>query len=129
MRTIGHPNLKKNIFSGGNPVNPDDIGPLPPNECIPGNPETAAVLINCDENGQAIPPSATKSKKVTPKDKFRAETKVPGHDYRGVDFGSMSAKLNGWLNATKHRQDIYIDIKPMFREHIKKKIKQIYKYY
>ena len=25
---------------------------------------------------------------------------MPGHDYKGADFGDMSRVLNGWLNAS-----------------------------
>ena len=33
-------------------------------------------------------------------DKWRAQTKIPRHNYRGIDFADMSKVLNGWLNST-----------------------------
>ena len=34
------------------------------------------------------------------KDQWRAKTKVPRHDYKGIDFTDMSKVLNQWLNTS-----------------------------
>ena len=44
------------------------------------------------------PPSGKMS--ILHKDHTRARTKVPRHDYKGVDFSDMSRVLNHWLNSS-----------------------------
>ena len=70
----------------------------PPPECK----KDGGYLIrqNCDDEGYPIPKSKRPENKISYADKFRAKTKVPGHDFKGKDFASMSKVLNGWLNNT-----------------------------
>ena len=37
---------------------------------------------------------------INEKDLNRAKTKVPRHDYKGIDFTDMSQTLNYWINSS-----------------------------
>ena len=37
---------------------------------------------------------------IAKEDQHRAETKVPRHDYKGMDFTDMSRVLNYWINSS-----------------------------
>ena len=38
---------------------------------------------------------------IAKEDHHRAETKVPRHDYKGMDFTDMSRVLNYWINSAR----------------------------
>ena len=68
---------------------------VPPPECKKDGGYAFRVL--CTDDGYPIPFHPN----ITNTDEKRARTKIPGHDFKGDDFGSMSKVLNGWLNNTK----------------------------
>ena len=76
------------------PVDEAEFAEIPPAKCKKGG---ATFRTGCDDDGFPIEEEA---KAIKGKDKFRAKTKVPRHDYKGVDFNDMSQVLNHWLNTS-----------------------------
>lgn len=77
-------------------VDPAIMEAIPPPQCKKGG---APLRSNCDDDGYPLD-NAVERRNVRPEDKIRANTKVPRHNYRGMDFGHMSQVLNNWLNMS-----------------------------
>ena len=81
-------------------VDPSQFATIPPAKCLPGG---ATFRTGCGDDGFPIKDKKTSGNKknsVKPKDHMRAKTKVPRHDYKGMDFTDMSKVLNYWLNES-----------------------------
>jgi len=76
------------------PVDANEFAEIPPAKCMKGG---ATFRTGCDDDGYPI---VEEAKPINSKDKFRAKTKVPRHDYKGIDFNDMSNVLNHWLNTS-----------------------------
>lgn len=77
-------------------VDPEIFKEIPPPHCKKGG---ALIRSGCDDNGYPVDKKMERIK-VRLGDEVRAKTKVPRHDYKGMDFGHMSQVLNNWLNMS-----------------------------
>merc|ERR1712136_140345 len=88
-------------------VDPEVFKPIPPTECIKGR-NSAWFRTGCEDDGfPTIVEIEQRTKfnhkvetKVVEKDIWRAKTKVPRHDYKGMGFTDMSLVLNQWINSS-----------------------------
>ena len=87
---------KPTLFTAQGEVDSEVFGEIPPELCKKGG---ATIRTGCDDDGMPVDKDTMKAK-VTQKDHLRATTKVPRHDYKGMDFGHMSKVLNTWLNSS-----------------------------
>ena len=83
---------------GVNPGSVDEaeFSDIPPAKCKAGG---ATFRTKCQDDGYPVPPEAELDN-IEEKDQWRAKTKIPRHDYKGVDFKDMSMVLNHWLNSS-----------------------------
>jgi len=82
----------------GGPVDINEFQSIPPLKCRSGG---ATFRTGCDENGYPSKNRKVETKPVIEeKDHNRAKTKVPRHDYKGMDFTDMSRVLNYWINSS-----------------------------
>jgi len=83
----------------GGPVDEAEFDFLPPTKCRKEG--GATFRTKCDDNGYPTKDKKEAEKTVIAKeDHHRAETKVPRHDYKGMDFTDMSRVLNYWINSS-----------------------------
>jgi len=88
-------------------VDPDVFKPIPPTECMKGR-NSAWFRTGCEDDGyptiveieQRTKFNHKVESKVVEKDVWRAKTKVPRHDYKGMGFTDMSLVLNQWINSS-----------------------------
>merc|ERR1711997_891071 len=83
-------------------VDESEFEAIPPPLCKKGG---ATIRNGCDDDGypvkeQVLTATDKHVKTINDKDHWRAKTKVPKHDYKGVDFADMSKVLNHWLNTS-----------------------------
>ena len=83
-------------------VDESEFEMIPPPQCKKGG---ATIRNGCDDDGYPIKKQRlmVSDKQTTPineKDHCRAKTKVPGLDYKGINFAEMSKVLNQWLNTS-----------------------------
>jgi len=89
-------------------VDPAIFAEIPPPTCKKGG---ALIRSGCDDNGYPVDKKVEKAaEKAAPSlaDQVRAKTKVPRHDYKGMDFGHMSEVLNNWLNVSSSGNGIKV---------------------
>ena len=79
------------------PVDDAEFADIPPAKCKKGG---ATFRTKCGDDGFPIPDEVEVVSEIDNMDKWRASTKIPRHDYKGVDFNDMSKVLNHWLNST-----------------------------
>jgi len=84
---------------GVNPgvVDIEEFAEIPPSKCKKGG---ATFRTGCGDDGYPIRDKKKENPVTLEKDQWRAKTKVPRHDYKGIDFTDMSKVLNQWLNTS-----------------------------
>ena len=79
-------------------VDESEFATIPPEKCRKGG---AFFRTGCDDDGYPVKDRADINlKPITNSDHWRAKTKTPRHDYKGVDFTDMSQVLNHWINSS-----------------------------
>lgn len=82
---------------------------IPPPQCKKEG--GAPVRQGCDDDGWPLPEAAIEQGTdgdISLLDQVRAESKIPRHDYKGMDFAHMSQVLNNWLNSSSSNNGVNV---------------------